>query len=521
MSEAGPITSTHLWLCDRDGSVFVLKNAGVTIDFIRAQCTPSSASTRGGQKSTAVSPPDPRQVKWSKVEGGAVRLDEVVCGHSGVVLGRSLSPSILYIRRGVTGGNPLGESWSKCLCSAKGIAVGTRWIVRGTASGHMMATSVEACSTSRPVFMPAWTAIPPCDLLETFTHFALDARDNVYIVAPTGVVYGYFFLGGGSSEGPKERRDDWRLVAKAPKVPQGRRFSLFGLWRRDNDAGEMFSRVCAGSRSLWCLCREGGELWQLVLGEVGSEVGGEVRTNWDKFELPKGDAVLQLCADKVNAEVLYSVNSEDQSSTEGDSIVSYSVLHNNAGRLLLGNPPSWSRPWKSITVCHTETGIQTRAHLSIYPSLPREDFDICCENGDCEFCRRKAQEKDDYFAQEASTSESLSLQWAGAGGVSSVVTPLERWSREVGWREEKQGMRPSRVGRKRQRQDEGEEEEETYLTSMAYQPKRARQVEEERCFLLEGVEVKVREDLLHGARALSQVILLLSDGAACMHFYCS
>lgn len=488
-TSSGTSFSTHLWVCDREGRVFVLQNAGATTGSIRARrAAPTPPLGGENENHTKFSAPEPVPVRWSKVDGGVVRLDEVLCGHSGVVLGRSVSPSILYMRRGVSGESPTGDCWSKCLCSASAVAVGDRYIVRSTASGVILATSVEVWSvTSRPVFMPSWTALPRCSSLDKFERFALDAQDNLYIISHTGEVYGYFGLETPPTELQGETEQlGWRLIANAPKVPQSRGFSLFGLWRRDNDE-EMFSNVCAGRRSLWCLCRGSSELWQLVLGSsLGRSDGGEreVRTNWVKFGLPKDDHILHCCADKVKTDALYGIATGDQPGSGGEKIVSYSVLQENSGRLELTNPLSWTRPWRSIALNCTELKTPARTYPSLYPSLPKLDFDLCCENGDCEFCTRKAREDEERGA------DSMTLQRSGGGEEEAASCP-SGW--RVGGERGGGGGSVFGVGRKRRRRPNGEDGEGgPYFTGVMFQPKRARHLEEGRRFLLEGVEVGIR-----------------------------
>ena len=88
-------------------------------------------------------------------------------------------------------------------------------------------------------------------------------------------------------------------------------------------------------------------------------------------------------------------------------VVSYALLQENSGRVELPNPNRQIFRWKSVSICavpkpspipvstseNSRSTIPKKTYPSIYPKLPlREDYDICCENGDCSFCRSATED---------------------------------------------------------------------------------------------------------------------------------
>ena len=324
-------------------------------------------------------------------------LEKVAGGFSGLVCGSR--GTVLYVRKEVTHDNPTGTSWTKAFCDAVDLSVGNQCVVRRTSQGKLFATVINHCTVSAPVFLSSWSEVPVCQFAEAqeCQHFLLDAQDNLYLLSPAGEVYGCSGVASSRTETAV-----WRLVSKPPSQPSSG-FSLFGFlsW---GEKGDCFSLACSGSQvasgshSLWCVGREKGRVWQLVLSEVASREGNtELKINWVKFDLPKEDKpLLELCADKTKIDTLYAI------ADEGKALVGYSLLQENSGRLALPGPGEGdSTLWQSIAVCQTQTPRLSAEELqlpsvpvkkqytsSLYPKLPHSD--LCCEEGDCEFCRTAA-----------------------------------------------------------------------------------------------------------------------------------
>lgn len=439
--------SSHLWVTDTRGGVFLCQDINALIDSTHSAVPPGTASP------PAVGP------SWRRVEG---RLEKVAGGFSGLVCG-TRGP-VLYVRKGVTHDNPEGTSWTKAFCDATDFSVGSQCLVRRTSQGELFATAIDHSTLPAPVFLPSWSALPECHFMELqgCRHFILDAQDNIYLLSPAGEVYGCSGVASSSSEAA-----GWRLVAKPP-LRRSSGYSLFSFFSWGKQA-DFFSLACSGSqvapgsRSLWCIGRDGGEVWQLVLSDVASEEGNtELKINWIKFDLPKEDnPLVVLCADKTRTDSLYAI------ADEGRALVGYSLLQENAGRLALSAPgEEESALWQSIAVCQTQaTRLSQMPHVqrqhtsSLYPKLPVSD--LCCEEGDCEFCRAAAMS-----------------QRVGPSGAEMPPGPGWQVSGCVG---------------KRKRVEEGYDEEQ-YYTSVS-SPKRPHLLNP-RLALLEGVDIGVNNTLL-------------------------
>ena len=446
-------------------------------------------------------------IEWKRIEG---TFDKVTAGFSGIICGTvgGVRGTVLYIRRGVTHDNPCGSSWAKAFCDAVDIAVGTRCIVRKTSHGELFVTEIDTLNLAAPVFLPTWNAVPfPGQFMKEFQHFVLDERDNLFIITPSGEVYGCIGLS------TDLQNVKWELVAKPPFETK-RRFSFLGFWRGQKNGGERFSHVCAGSHSLWCRRKDSEEVWQLVLAEFTNMAGETtLKTNWMSFHLPKDDKVLHLCADKTKIDALYAVE-------DTQKLISYTLLHDNSGRTELPGPTAWSRSWQSIAVCRTQVphfdtktfNTPERQPSSLYPKLPKDDFDICCETGDCEFCRNaeKSQllipsfpaglQPVEFSEREPEQGTSRRFRKRGSSEVvgsqgGAVKKPrLLQLSGSEGY----SGLRLRRK-RPHDELDQESSDEELFHTSMLYQPKRARPnyPDMARYFLVDDVKVAVQKSGIH------------------------
>lgn len=484
----------HLWACDNAQRVFVIEDVYGLVESIHASLTIADA------------PAASDLIKWRRVDGS---LEKVTGGFSGIVCGilRGVKRTVLCVRRGVTHDTPFGSSWAKAFCDAIDIAVGRQLIVRKTSHGELFITIINELNLSTPVFLPSWSVVPSCcEFVKEFQHFVLDEKDNLFIIAPSGEVYGCLGLG------TNIENATWKLIAKPPFETK-RRFSFLGFWRGEQDNEEAFSQICAGSRSLWCLRKDSDELWQLVLSEFTNMAGETtLKTNWIKFCLPKNDRVLHLCADKVKIDALYAVEDEDR-------LISYTLLHDNSGKLELPNPNSWSQSWKSVAICCTQVPqintkkLRTSEHQpsSLYPKLPKEDFDVCCETGDCMFCQG-AEERRFYipsFPADLQPVEEEPKQGNSKGflkrevvGTSEGAVAVKKARLEQSSFQGSQSYSGLHSKRKRVHDDSGQDgsDDEVFHTCMMYQPKRARLDHPEfaRYFLVDDVKVAVKKKQTRG-----------------------
>lgn len=374
--------STQLWGVCSNGAVYVLQDVGAWVSSMR--------SNEALHEKTITS-----YDNWN----GAVKghFDRVICGFGGLVCAKK--DKILYVRRGVTYDNPLGTSWSKALCDAKDLAVGSRCIVRRTSQDQLFVT--DSIDLSSSIFLPQWNCIPSCRDVDSHQLLVLDAEDNLFLVSPSsGDVYICQNLTSGSPDD-----FNWKKLIEGPPVvkKQSNFFSILG-W--GNTRGSVFSSVSAGDGCVWCLASGGREVFQLVLKYVKKSIRGgkgvkvvNIEGLWKKFELPEKDEITLLAADKMDFDVLCGVVQENR------VVTSYALLQENSGRLVIPNPEEFnSLRWKSISICalsKPDTSLipseslnsSISSYASIYPKLPPlEGYDFCCENGDCSFCRSAAEE---------------------------------------------------------------------------------------------------------------------------------
>ena len=480
----------HLWVCDNAQRVFFIEDVYGAVKSIHASLTIANA------------PAASDLIKWRRVEGS---LEKVAGGFSGIVCGilRGVKGTVLCVRRGVTHDKPFGSSWAKAFCDAIDIAVGRQYIVRKTSHGEFFITDINKLNLSTPVFLPSWSIVPSCSkFVKEFQHFVLDERDNLLIITPSGEVYGCLGLG------TDVENSTWSLVAKPP-IETKRRFSFLGFWRGQQDTEETFSQICAGSRSLWCLKKDSDEIWQLVLTEFTNMAGETtLKTNWIKFNLPKNERVLHLCADKIKIDALYAVEDEEK-------LVSYTLLHDNSGKLELPNPNTWNQSWKSVAICCTQVPqidtrkLRTTEHQpsSLYPKLPRDDFDVCCETGDCVFCR-SAEERRlliPSFPADLQPVEEEPKQGNSEGfpkrkviETNEGMLAVKKARLEQSSFQGSQSYHGLHSKRKRVYDDLGQcsSDDEVFHTTLMYQPKRARLDHPEfaRYFLVDDVNVAVKKN---------------------------
>ena len=377
-------TSSHLWCLSDDGRVFVVQEVGSL-----------TSSTRSN---LALYGPVVKNVDdWARSVDG--NFEKIACGHSGLVCAKK--GKILYVRTGVCYNNPLGTAWSKTFCDVQDLAVGSKCIVRRTSRDELFVTSTAGVDvSSSSVFMPQWTCIPRCNHVETHQLLALDSHDNIFLASPsTGEVFAYAYSTTDLSGGAREHCE-WERIAEGPPIARKQSGGILGLfgWGGKFSQG-VFSAVSSGDKCLWALCEGGKEVFQLVLKHVkprGSERGEDndkrlIKGSWKRFELSERDELSLIAGNKVELDGVFGVVRENK------IIVSYAVLQEKGGRLELPNPEGFSSRWKALSICLTENqrpATPNKTFPSIYPKLPplSEEFDLCCESGDCSFCRKASEE---------------------------------------------------------------------------------------------------------------------------------
>ena len=392
--------STQLWAVNSEGSVYVLQDVGAWLSSVRSNEVLHGAGTT------------PHADNWTTRDTVDGRFDRVVCGAGGLVCAKR--DKILYIRRGVTYDNPLGTAWTKALCDARDLSVGRDCIVRRTSKDQLFVADSLDLSSSGSVFLPHWDSVPSCEAVETHQMFTLDSRDNLFLLSPSsGEVHICPNLTSSPSQDLK-----WRKLTDGPPAAKNQSLSLLNIlgWRKSGSKTNTFTSVTSGDSCLWCLGSDGRDVFQLVLNygrnsgrkRKSREGGGsstqllDIEGSWKRFELPEKDEATVTSADWTELDVFYCLVKENR------SIVSYAVLQEESSRVEIPNPAGATQRWKSISICVvsepdtknlSRTGENAlleslhpqKFYASIYPKLPaREDFDMCCEDGDCEFCRSQS-----------------------------------------------------------------------------------------------------------------------------------
>lgn len=379
-------SSSHLWACSGEGKVHVIQDITSLASSIR------SNQVLHGHLEMAEN--------WqSEIDG---TFNKISCGYQGIVCAKK--DKILYFRKGVTYDNPLGTSWAKGFCDVSDLAVGSEHIVRRTSNDELFVMNYGATDLSSSVFLPQWNAIPKCSDVDSHQLFTVDASDNLFLFSRSGDVFVIRDL----SCSPEDY--NWEKITGAPPMYKRRSGILNYLGWGDGGNDNMFSRVSAGDGCVWCACEGGRELYQLVIKTPGGKGGrrgerGVIEASWKQFKLPGKDEMTLLAADKTEIDVVYG------SVQENKMVVSYAVLQDDSGRVEIPNPEDLAQRWRSLSICTTpkpntpltvpslpNTNVQVP---SIYPKLPpSEDFDICCETGECAFCRRAAEEASAIQARE-------------------------------------------------------------------------------------------------------------------------
>ena len=362
--------SSHLWACDSRLALYCLREADAHLEQHRARAEMLENSE--------LSLPSPSPPIWEKVEG---HFDLISCGCAGLVCG--VKNSVIYIRKGTSHDNPVGECWLKCFCDVTAIAVGKRCIVRRTSTGSMFFTCVRELGEAS-IFHPSWKLIPPGPFEGKPEHFVLDEDDNLYVFTESDDV----FCCSGLTDS-EEDSEQWMYISKPPPLSSKGALSwVKSFW--SEQGGDGFSSVSPGKQCLWCL--RGREVWQLVLTHLTTSSGErELRTNWVRFSLPS-DAEA-LCGDPSKPDVFYAMTETN--------IVMVSLELQQVIPITLDNPIDQSENvfWKSFSVSRTSAPPPAEAPKrpleaiaitpGLYPKLLRgEDVDVCCENSDCEHCRR-------------------------------------------------------------------------------------------------------------------------------------
>lgn len=354
-----------------------------------------------------VAPPPPPV--WSTQGRG---FSSVAAGYTGIVCG--IQGPDLYIRLGVTHDNPLGISWNKMFCKASHVAVGSSFIVRRTELGSSFVVDMSAVDLTKPksLLILNWCVIPQCppelwgrneesDSVETF--ISLDKNDNVFLIDSAGNVCMY--SGIGSSQG------GWSRVSAPPSGERGRgMLSWLAFWREDEPQCD-FSNVSSGKQCVWCVDCSSKKLWQLVLSYFESQTA--LRTNWTKIDFPlhSENEVVCFCADKCeSAGILCAVKMIDEA-----VVLKYFSLNskNEETKSIELAPPCSLSTYASISICRTSvmstpsrpSSNQNRVRVKATPTtlatptLPatptsrgKESTDVCCENGDCDYCQQVASQ---------------------------------------------------------------------------------------------------------------------------------
>ena len=380
-------SSTQLWAVSSDGALYVLQDVGAWLSSVR------SNEILHAKTATV-------HDNWTSGMDG--RFDSVVCGYSGLVCAKK--NKVLYIRRGVTYDNPLGTAWTKALCDAQELAVGSKCIVRLTSNNQLFVTDSLDLSSSGSIFLPHWKSIPPCRDVDTQQLFTLDADDNLFIVSPSSCEV---YVCQNLSSTPSEDFVWKKLIGGPPVIKKSQSvfYKILG-WDNGSSSG-LISGISSGDGCVWCLANGGKEVFQLVLNYEKKLTGAEgtelvhIEGSWKRFELPGKDEATLLAADKTELDAVCAVVQENK------LLVSYALLQENSGRVELPNPERQTFRWRSVSICaipkpsispastieNSRSNIPKQTYPSIYPKLPlREDYDICCKNNDCSFCRSATED---------------------------------------------------------------------------------------------------------------------------------
>lgn len=398
--------SSHIWLCDEQGDVHVLRDLEMYTKSTRPNLHVSTKKTLTTEEAPPPPPPSP---VWS-TQGHGFRT--VVAGHMGIVCG--IKGLNLYIRLGVTHDNPLGESWGNLCCKASQVVVGSSLVVRRTQSGgfFMFDMSTIDLTERKSLFVLNWCLIPQCPLelwdvkedCEPVTFMTLDKYDNLFLIDSAGRVCFYSSFG--------SRQTGWSKLCASPSIGKGV-LNWLAFWREDEPECHL-SNVSSGKECVWCVDLSPNKLWHLVLSYSRSQT---LKANWTKVDFPidfENEEVIGFCADKCEvAGVLCAVKIEEElvlkyyplnSKTEEiDPLVLTGHFSTCASisicRTMITSTPSRplsnQNPIRNSTASTsqaTPTSLTTPTQLAKSMNTSRGYADACCENGDCYYCQQAANQ---------------------------------------------------------------------------------------------------------------------------------
>ena len=332
-----------------------------------------------------------------------------MAGFEGLVC--AFKRSELYIRLGVSCNDLQGSSWIKIVCEATQVAVGKDCIVRKTNVGSLFVANVrkEYNPGTIGMFYPSWHPVSMCSLGELmsqqtmewqstaepstqavieFEHVLLDHQDRLFIVMPSGTVYGCL--------APfSENNANWIKVSQPPPIKNRRPgflqylYSWVGGRRKKEDIKEdIFSQVCVGKESLWCVRTDNCEVWQLSLSDFTTSQGEfQLKADWSKVAIPAEDErAALLSASKCRGDGVYTVMVKN--SNRSGLLVAFFLNQSSSKRVEIVLPSQCDpSSCKSLAIALDISPPSNNQHTHSHsPSLPRVDV-VCCENGDCHFCR--------------------------------------------------------------------------------------------------------------------------------------
>lgn len=384
---------SSMWLCDDAGDVYVLKNLDSYVDgAVACLQYESCLNEKSKLKLEAVpaAPPPKPALEWLKVGSN---FTNVVAGFEGIVCGLQ-QPSEAVIRLGVNATLPEGTSWSKIIGRAVKVAVGKDCVARMDDNGRLFVANVrqeyDLCNTKmKYLVLDHWKSIIPLsegvpgmagepEPSINYKHLLLDHKDRLFVLTQSGEVYGCV-------EPCSEDSAVWVKVSSVPPINKKPGFlqNLFSISRfRGTDKEDVFNQVCVGKGSLWCLEAENCTLWHLVMSDFSTSTGvSELKTNWTSVKIPTEDErALLLSASKSIVDGIYTVMTKNSNGCK--VIVAFSLNQADKGRVEIALPTC--HDVKSLEILLNSDSLPA-SHL--YPKLPHSDADVCCENGDCEFCR--------------------------------------------------------------------------------------------------------------------------------------
>ena len=391
MNAGSPLATlfSSMWLCDDQGDVYVLKNLDKYVDscVVNLQHKSYLAVHDSRGLPAPPTPPDLPSLEWSQV---GTKFSSVAAGFEGLVCG--LKDTELFIRVGVSSAVPQGTAWTKVICEATQIAVGRDCIARRTITGRLFASNVRkeysSCSASNQSLVLSWTPISMGGLEELLSqqktpetaedleHFLLDEQDRLFIVTRAGWVYTCF-------NPCLEENAGWITVAEPPSVKAKLNASwVYNLFWPQKKEG-FFRQVCAGRGSLWCARPSNCDLsiCQLVVSDFVTSGGvSELRTNWTLVAVPtKDERAVLLAASKNTVDGIYTVMKKN--SNGRIQIVAFSLNQADSSRVDIPLPSPHDPQSLEISLC------SSAPHSMLYPSVRRTESDVCCEYGDCDFCR--------------------------------------------------------------------------------------------------------------------------------------